>query len=101
MATSVTGGLEEKVEEKLGPFSPMDADRAAAVQPSVSHDDDVTAIQLAHDVDDTQYSPWTKGMFKLYAILLIPYLCGALNGYDGSLMGGLIAMTSYQSVFNM
>lgn len=42
-----------------------------------------TAVQIAHDVDETKYSPWTKNMFGLYTILFIPYLCGCLNGYDG------------------
>lgn len=60
-----------------------------------------TAVQLAHEADDTKYSPWTKGLFNLYLVLFIPYLCGCLNGYDGSLMGGIIAMTSYQDQFSM
>lgn len=60
-----------------------------------------TAVQLAHEADDTKYSPWTKGMFMLYGVLALPYLCGCLNGYDGSLMGGIIAMTSYQNEFDM
>jgi hypothetical protein len=59
------------------------------------------AVQLAHDVDDAAYSPWTKGLIKLYIVLIIPYLCGCLNGYDGSLMGGIIGMDSYQSIFKM
>ena len=59
------------------------------------------AIQLAHDADDTRYSPWTKGLWRLYLVLVLPYLCGCLNGYDGSLMGGIIAMTSYQDQFHM
>jgi hypothetical protein len=68
-------------------------------------DDDLqdvdAAVQLAHEVDETVYSPWTATMFRLYAALTIAYLCGCLNGYDGSLMGGLNGMTSYQKFFNM
>jgi hypothetical protein len=60
-----------------------------------------SAVQLAHDVDEKTYSPWSKGLLKLYLVLVIPYLCGCLNGYDGSLMGGIIAMTSYQNIFKM
>lgn len=59
------------------------------------------AIQLAEAVTATEYSPWTRNMFRLYGCLLIAYLCGCLNGYDGSLMGGLNAMTSYQEYFHM
>ena len=64
------------------------------------HDAD-TAVQLSHDVDETTYSAWSPKMYKLYVVLVIAYLAGALNGYDGSLMGGLNGMTSYQHYFNM
>ncbi|KAI8180139.1 Lactose permease [Colletotrichum sp. SAR 10_75] len=52
------------------------------------------AVQIAHETQEGQYSPWTKSMFRLYGILIIAYLGGALNGYDGSLMGGLNGMKS-------
>ncbi|KAK2771741.1 lactose permease [Colletotrichum kahawae] len=61
----------------------------------------VVAHEIAHEVDDSKYSPWTKSMFTLYGVLFVAYCCGALNGYDGSLMGGLNGMTSYQRTFNM
>jgi hypothetical protein len=59
------------------------------------------AIQLAEAVTTTKYSPWTASMFRLYGCLLIAYLCGCLNGYDGSLMGGLNDMTAYKAYFHM
>ncbi|KAJ5832531.1 hypothetical protein N7474_000842 [Penicillium riverlandense] len=59
------------------------------------------AIQLAEAVTTTQYSPWTASMFRLYGCLLVAYLCGCLNGYDGSLMGGLNDMTAYRAYFHM
>ena len=70
-----------------------------------AHDDafpesDIT-VQLAHDVDNTKYSPWSKSMFRLYLVLACAYLCGCLNGYDGSLMGGLNGMKAYQNYFHM
>lgn len=40
-----------------------------------------TAHEIAHEVDDGKYSPWTKSMFYLYAVLFVAYCCGALNGY--------------------
>lgn len=39
-----------------------------------------TAVQIAHDVDERKYSPFSPSLLKLYAVLLIPYLCGCLNG---------------------
>ncbi|KAJ9151660.1 Sugar transporter-like protein [Coniochaeta hoffmannii] len=64
------------------------------------HDADA-AVQLAHEVDETVYSPWTFTMLRLYLALGVAYLCGCLNGYDGSLMGGLNGMKSYQNYFHM
>ena len=64
------------------------------------HDADV-AVQLAHDVDDTVYSAWSTKMVRLYLVLSLAYLSGCLNGFDGSLMGGLNGMKSYQHYFNM
>ena len=60
-----------------------------------------TAVQLAQDVEETKYSPWTLSMFRLYLVLACAYLCGCLNGYDGSLMGGLNGMSAYQKYFHM
>jgi hypothetical protein len=59
------------------------------------------AIVLATEADTTIYSPWTKAMFKLYGILAIAFLCGCLNGFDGSLMGAINAMKPYQDYFGM
>ena len=60
-----------------------------------------SATQLAEDVANTKPSPWTPSMFRLYGCLVVAYLCGCLNGYDGSLMGGLNALPSYLRFFNM
>ena len=57
-------------------------------------------VQAAEQAAEAPCSPWTKTMFRLYGCLLITYFCGCLNGYDGSLMGGLNAMQSYQDTFN-
>ncbi|KAH7369162.1 general substrate transporter [Plectosphaerella cucumerina] len=66
----------------------------------VAHEKSIdTAVQIAHDVDETKYSPISPSLLRLYAVLFIPYLCGCLNGYDGSLMGGLNAMDSYKLFF--
>jgi hypothetical protein len=59
--------------------------------------------ELLHVVEqaaEIRCSPWTKSMFRLYGCLLISYFCGCLNGFDGSLMGGLNAMDSYQNAFH-
>ena len=59
------------------------------------------AVQLSHDVDVGRYRPFTKSMIRLYLCVALAYLCGCLNGFDGSLMGGLNAMKTYQHYFHM
>lgn len=59
------------------------------------------AIELAENVANAKYKPLSPALLKLYALLIVPYLCGCLNGYDGSLMGGLNAMSTYQRYFHM
>lgn len=54
------------------------------------------AILLATEADTSTYSPWSRSMWRLYGVLAIAYLCGCLNGFDGSLMGAINAMKPYQ-----
>ena len=58
-------------------------------------------VNLAQHEAEQKYSPWTPSMWRLYGVLVVAYLCGCLNGYDGSLMGGINAMDSYQSFFKL
>lgn len=39
---------------------------------------------------------WTRNMFKFYCILLVGFINSAINGFDGSIMGGINAMDQYQ-----
>ncbi|KIN03288.1 hypothetical protein OIDMADRAFT_53085 [Oidiodendron maius Zn] len=59
------------------------------------------AVQIADEVLYGKSSPWTWPLIRLYCVLFIGYLCGCLNGYDGSLMGGLNVMKAYQEFFGM
>ncbi|KAH6664689.1 putative lactose permease [Halenospora varia] len=59
------------------------------------------AVQLATEATTSKDSPWTLAMFRLYAVLSISFLCGCLNGFDGSLMGAINAMKQYQHYFGM
>ncbi|KAG5949933.1 hypothetical protein E4U53_005632 [Claviceps sorghi] len=57
-------------------------------------------IRLNEDLGQKS-SPWTIPLCRLYLVLFCAYMCGCLNGYDGSLMGGLNGMDSYQRYFGM
>ncbi len=59
------------------------------------------ALQLGEAVAAYHPSPWTGSMFKLYGVLAFAYLNACLNGYDGSLMGAINAMTQYESYFHV
>lgn len=69
--------------------------------PERSSSSTVEAVKLAEEVANVHHSPRTASMFRLYCCLILAYLCGCLNGHDGSLMGGLNAMTTYQRFFHM
>lgn len=80
----------ETDEKRIGSSHVNDVDNGAA-----------DVVQIATDVDDSNDSPWTLSMFRLYAVLAVAYLCGCLNGFDGSLMGAINAMKQYQEYFGM
>ncbi|KAJ5494455.1 Major facilitator superfamily domain general substrate transporter [Penicillium fimorum] len=44
-------------------------------------------------------SPWSAQMTKLYLFLTVAYLCSALNGFDGSLMGALLPIQQFRDTF--
>lgn len=78
----------------------IDESKAARDGEVKRHDEVNNAAQIAKRAAEIKYNPWTKSMFRLYGCLLVAYFCGCLNGYDGSLMGGLNAMKSYQSYYH-
>ncbi|KAL7270835.1 hypothetical protein RUND412_006444 [Rhizina undulata] len=73
----------------------------------VAHDEDFNAtrsvgnVGLADALEQAKPSPWTRRLFKLYFFLFIAFLNSCINGYDGSLMGGINAMGTYQRYFHM
>ncbi|KAK9475180.1 putative lactose permease [Dipodascopsis tothii] len=58
-------------------------------------------VEIAIQSFTEKPSPWTARMFRLYACLAVSYMAATLNGYDGSLMSSINAMTSYQEFFGM
>lgn len=71
------------------------------VNPDIFHEEghetrQVTNVGLADALAQANPSPWTRRMFKLYGFLFIAFLNSCINGYDGSLMGGINAMLTYQ-----
>ena len=63
------------------------------------HAEDI--IQVSQEAATAKPSLWTASMFRLYGLLSLGYMCVILCGYDGSLMGGINAMTQYQDYFKL
>lgn len=64
--------------------------------PHVQETKEVANVGLAAALEQSKPSPWTRAMFKLYGFLFVAFLNSCINGYDGSLMGGINAMETYQ-----
>ncbi|CAI7601965.1 unnamed protein product [Penicillium crustosum] len=93
----------------MGSIKEVSAHTEHSSEMSTSHEehketDPVTVLSAAQAVESLDYikpSPWTPSMFRLYAVLLCAYLGACTNGFDGSVMEGLNAMTSYLQYFHM
>lgn len=55
----------------------------------------VQQVNLVTALNECKPNPWTPTMFKLYVYMLVACLNSAINGFDGSLMGGINAMEQY------
>ena len=64
-------------------------------------DSEIVGQALASVLPDHGGKPWyrTPHVLKLNLILLIPLLSSAVAGYDGSMMNGLQATSSWQNYF--
>jgi hypothetical protein len=60
----------------------------------------VNNVALEDAISKAKPNPWTKAMFSLYFCCLIATFCSCINGYDGSLMGGINRMERYRDYFN-
>ncbi|KAF3014327.1 hypothetical protein E8E15_002782 [Penicillium rubens] len=74
-------GLNEGVKEGI---------KVETVQGSV-------ALDIARRTDPP--NPWSAQMRKLYLFMTVAYLCSALNGFDGSLMGALLPIEQFRNTF--
>ncbi|GES60017.1 MFS lactose permease [Aspergillus terreus] len=56
--------------------------------------------ELAAALEETKIERWSKTSIHLYFSIFVAFCCACANGYDGSLMGSVLAMDHYQKVFN-
>ena len=51
-------------------------------------------------IKESNIHPWSKESRHLYFAIFVAFCCACANGYDGSLMTGIIAMDHFQKMFN-
>ncbi|KAL4799512.1 general substrate transporter [Aspergillus venezuelensis] len=58
--------------------------------------------ELFAAINETKIEKWSKTSIHLYltVCIFIAFCCACANGYDGSLMGAVLAMNHYQLTFN-
>ncbi|KAF3398210.1 Lactose permease [Penicillium rolfsii] len=60
---------------------------------------EVHNAELFAAIEETKIERWSKTSIHLYFCIFVAFLCACANGYDGSLMGSVLAMDHYQDVF--
>ncbi|SPO04752.1 probable lactose permease [Cephalotrichum gorgonifer] len=101
------GSLDEKREGSVrsvaapGKEDVLDRTVTADQDPALVKDVNPASAALAAAMASQKPSPWSKNMIKLYGIMGIGYLISTMNGFDGSLMGSINAMESYQASFGL
>ncbi|KAF9892246.1 hypothetical protein FE257_002023 [Aspergillus nanangensis] len=55
--------------------------------------------ELFAAIEETKIERWSKSSLHLYFCIFIAFCCACANGYDGSLMGSVLAMDHYQAKF--
>ncbi|KAL4922051.1 general substrate transporter [Aspergillus aurantiobrunneus] len=56
--------------------------------------------ELFAAINETKIKRWSATSIHLYFCIFIAFCCACANGYDGSLMGAVLAMDHYQYTFN-
>lgn len=51
-------------------------------------------------IKESNIQPWSKESIQLYFAIFVAFCCACANGYDGSLMTGIIAMPKFQAMFH-
>ncbi|CAK7205108.1 hypothetical protein SEUCBS139899_007873 [Sporothrix eucalyptigena] len=57
--------------------------------------------ELFAALQESPIERWSSSSIKLYYCIFIAFCCSCANGYDGSLLGSILAMTQFQHVFNV
>ncbi|KAI1329436.1 putative MFS lactose permease [Xylariaceae sp. FL0255] len=61
---------------------------------------EVHNAELFAAIQETKIDTWSKDSLILYLAIFTSFLCACANGYDGSLLTAVVAMTQFQNVFH-
>ncbi|KAI1175882.1 putative MFS lactose permease [Nemania sp. FL0916] len=61
---------------------------------------EVHNAELFAALQESKIRPWSKESRTMYLAIFTAFLCACANGYDGSLLTGIIAMDQFQNVFH-
>ncbi|KAI0905845.1 putative MFS lactose permease [Ustulina deusta] len=60
----------------------------------------VQNAELYAAVQESKINLWSKESRTIYLAIFTAFLCACANGYDGSLLTGIVAMDQFQNVFH-
>lgn len=55
--------------------------------------------RVAQALEAAPPRPFSRGNLFIYLMCIAPYLCGTMNGYDSSLVAGLLVLDSFKKLF--
>ncbi|RWA13939.1 hypothetical protein EKO27_g1149 [Xylaria grammica] len=61
---------------------------------------EVQNAELYAAIQESKIKLWSKESRTLYLAIFTAFLCACANGYDGSLLTGIVAMKQFQDVFH-
>ncbi|KAI1758124.1 lactose permease [Xylaria castorea] len=61
---------------------------------------EVHNAELFAALQETKIKAWSKESRTIYLAIFTAFLCACANGYDGSLLTGIVAMEQFQEVFH-
>ncbi|KAI0390735.1 lactose permease [Xylariaceae sp. FL0594] len=61
---------------------------------------EVFNAELYAALQETKIETWSKESLLLYLSIFTAFLCACANGYDGSLLTGIVAMEQFQNTFH-
>lgn len=76
------------------------SEKQPPVRHSVEEIREVQSATLADAILKCKPKPLSSRMIHLYFILLIATFCSCINGYDGSVMGGINGQLQYREYFH-